>query len=91
MKFPVYAVRDNKSNQFASLTVAANDAVITRSFAESIVSGRDPVMSFSPKDFDLYRVGEFDVDKGVLIPLSPVVLIANAAEVLVNYELPKKE
>ena len=91
MKFPVYAVRDNKSGQFNSLTVAANDAVITRSFAESVVSGRDPVMAFSPKDFDLYRIGEFEIDKGVLVPLAPVVLIANAAEVLVNYELPKKE
>lgn len=86
MILPVYAVRDVKSNSFLSPSVGTNDFVMARSFAESIKSRRDPIMSFSPKDFDLYRIGSFDMDKGLMIPLSPIELVVNGSEVLQQYD-----
>lgn len=85
MKLPVYAIRDVKANAFQQLTVASNDAVIVRSFAESIYNKRDSIMSFSPKDFDLYRIGVFNTETGIVEPESPVVLVVNAQEVLSRY------
>lgn len=91
MIFPVYSIRDNKGNSFQQLLMSANDVVVMRSLAESLVMKRDVIMAFSPKDFDLYRVGKFDMDKGQMIPESPVVLVANCAEVLSNYGYAKEE
>lgn len=90
MKLPVYAVRDVKQNSFLAPSVGSNDFVMARSFAESIASRRDPIMAFSPKDFDLYRIGEYDMDTGALTPIAPVILVVNAAEVLNQYDYKKE-
>lgn len=90
MKLPVYSVRDSKSLDFGSPIISTNDYVIMRSWAQALISGRDQIQSFSPKDFDLYKIGEFDISKGVLIPISPIVHVVNAVEVINNYESEKE-
>lgn len=85
MKLPIFAVRDVKQNAFLAPSIGSNDFVMARSFAESIIEKRDPIMSFSPRDFDLYRIGEFDMETGLITPLAPVVLVVNGKEVLNQY------
>lgn len=67
MKYGLYSVRDQKVGFMPPLTDQSEQSAI-RGFAFAI-NNPENIMNFSPKDFDLYRVGEFDADKGVLIPL----------------------
>lgn len=75
MMFGVYAIRDVKSG-FAGLTLGTDDAVAERNFCYSVQEA-DFMTSFA-SDFSLYKVGEFDSDKGTLIPSVPIVHLCDA-------------
>lgn len=79
MKLPVYAIRDVRST-FTSLTVDTNDATASRNFAHAVMQVGS-IMHSHPQDFSLYRLGEFDTDTGVLIPLSPIQLVMDGVSV----------
>lgn len=66
MKYPMYSVRDRHTG-FMTPSTDFNDNTAKRNFAKAINSDNG-IMNFDPGDFDLYRIGEFDTDKGVLIP-----------------------
>lgn len=69
MKLSVYAIRDNKVG-FMQPFVDSNDASAMRGFGFA-VNGQG-VMSYSPADYDLFRVGSFDTDTGKLEEELPV-------------------
>lgn len=77
MKFGVYAVRDVKVG-FQSISVQPNDAVAIRGF-ESTVINSDSVLFTHAEDFSLFKLGEFDVDSGRLIPLDLPVQLVDAS------------
>lgn len=79
MKYPMYSVRDVKAG-FMPPTCDQSDQSAIRGFSYSI-NGNTGLMNFAPKDFDLYKVGEFDTDKGCIIPISPVVLVCSGGSV----------
>lgn len=79
MKLPVYAIRDVRST-FTGLTVDTNDATAARNFAHAVMQVGS-IMNSHPQDFSLYRLGEFDTDTGVLIPLSPIQLVMDGVSV----------
>lgn len=79
MKLPVYAIRDVRST-FTGLTVDTNDATAVRNFAHAVMQVGS-IMNSHPQDFSLYRLGEFDTDTGVLIPLSPIQLVMDGVSV----------
>lgn len=66
----VYAMKDNLSG-FLSPTFESNDDVAMRNFAYAI-SHKDTLLYAQKKDFDLYKIGEYDTDTGHLIPLESV-------------------
>lgn len=73
----LYAVKDIKSG-FSDPCTQVNDAVAARSFERQI-----PAMSESLgiplSDFQLWRVGKFDSDSGMLVPEAPELLLDGAA------------
>lgn len=73
MKYPVYSYRDLKV-AFGQPIVEMNDQTAIRGFAYAINQNQG-LMNFSPKDYDLYRIGEFDAEKGILIPEKVPVLV----------------
>lgn len=73
MKYPVYSYRDIKV-AFGGPIVEMNDQTAIRGFAYAI-NQNEGLMNFSPKDYDLYRIGEFDTEKGILIPEKVPVLV----------------
>lgn len=73
MKYPVYAYRD-ASFGFGSPIVEQNELTAVRGFKFAI-SGKDGIMNFSPQDFDLYRIGSYDNDKGEMIPEMPELVL----------------
>lgn len=78
MKRSIYAIHD-ALNGFGSPFVDTNDATAKRNFSFAVNNNND--MSFSPSDYDLYKVGEFDHETGVLIPLSTPLLIVKGISI----------
>jgi len=64
----LYAVYDTKAKFFTNPFVAQNDMVALRLFASAV---RDPATDISkfPVDYTLFRIGEYDDEKGMLFPL----------------------
>lgn len=64
MKYPMFCYRDNKVG-FMLPFCEQNDLAAVRGFSYAI-NGNDGLMNFSPADYDLYKVGEFDTEKGTV-------------------------
>lgn len=62
----LYALKDVKSGQFGPVMLAHNDAHMTRSMVEVFKGSRETVAKF-PQDFELYEVGEYNLDTGHIV------------------------
>lgn len=80
MKYPMYAVRDVHVGFNAPLT-DINDNTAKRSFAYSVNNGSDSLMNFAPKDYDLYKIAEFDTESGHIESLEVPVLVCSGMSV----------
>ena len=78
MKYPIYSIRDVKVG-FGAPSIDINDQSRIRGFAYSV--NQEGIMNFKPKDYDLYKVGEFDTDKGIIIPEKIPKLMASGVDV----------
>ena len=80
MKYPFYAIRDVHVG-FNQPMTDINDNTAIRNFSYAINNPGNGVMNFQPKDYDLYRIGEFDTDSGLLIPEPVPVLVVSGLSV----------
>lgn len=80
MKVNLYSMRDLKST-FMAPTVSMNDAVAMRGFESAIESAQGELFTHR-NDFQLYRIGQFDMDKGTLISEELPVLICDGKDVV---------
>lgn len=80
MKYNCYAIRDSKCD-FHTPTFSLNDASASRDFA-MIVNQPDNLISFSPADFSLYRVGTFDSASGIFTPEALPTLVVSASSLI---------
>lgn len=72
MKQPLYCIRDVKVG-FMAPTPDMSDQSAIRNFSYAI--NGDGIMNYSPKDFDLYKVGEFDTDTGQIDSCLPDLIV----------------
>ena len=85
MKMPVYSYRDNKVG-FMSPMIDQNDDSAIRGFSYAI-NNREGIMGFSPADFDLYQIGVFDSDTGIIESTSagsPLLIVSGTSVVNVK-------
>lgn len=82
MKYPIYSYRDSKVG-FMPPQCDQSDASAIRGFAYAI-NGNNGMMNYAPKDFDLFKVGEFDTDTGSIIACVPVQIASGASVYGVN-------
>lgn len=80
MKYPMYCVRDVQVG-FNSPMVDINDNTATRNFTMAVNDPNNGVMHFSPADYDLYRVGTFDTESGLVEPEPVPVHIVSGSSV----------
>lgn len=82
MKIGIYSVRDNKADAFMQPLFVNAEGLARRSFGEAV---NDPKSVFGkyPGDFDLYKLGAFDDEKGELIPLDKPVNLVNGVALVV--------
>lgn len=79
MKYSIYCVRDNKTS-FMTPTIDQNDGSAMRNFAYA-VEHTEGILSASRQDFDLYKLGSFDSDTGLITSLTVPELIMSGASV----------
>lgn len=63
MTYPVYCVRDVKVGFDTRFLVEANDDAAKRGFSMAI-NTTTSMMNYQPSDYELYRLGEFNVETG---------------------------
>ena len=73
-KLGMYSVFDSKAEQFTPPFSAGNDALAVRVFSGAC---SEPTHDFHrhAEDFTLFKVGEFDQEKGVIVPCSPESIV----------------
>lgn len=72
MIYPVYSYRDKKVG-FMMPQCDQSDQSAMRGFAFAI-NQSEGIMNFAPGDFDLYKIGEFDTEKGTVIGCTPELI-----------------
>lgn len=80
MKYPIFSVRDVKVG-FGTPNIDQSEVSAIRGFSYAI-NNREGIMNYSPKDFDLYRIGEFDVDTGLIKAEKFPVLVVSGVDVV---------
>lgn len=82
MKYPVYSIRDEKVG-FGQPQLQVNEPAMIRQFAYQI-NEPNSILEFSPKDYSLYEIGEFDTDAGTFTSVLPRFIIAGTEVYGVN-------
>jgi len=61
----VYSIKDAKAGTYGNPFYAINDGVATRSF-EQAASDPQTTIHANPEDFNLYKIGTFDDNEGII-------------------------
>lgn len=80
MIFGVYAYYDKKSKNFLQLQVYQNEPVATRQFA-LLIEDETTLMNKYPEDFDLYELGTYDSETGLIEPNKVPNLVITGADI----------
>ena len=81
MKYQVYCFFDKQAGLFMAPMIDINEATAKRNFAMQ-VNKSSGSMNFSPSDYDLYRMGTFTDNTGVIECESPFEFICNGSSVV---------
>lgn len=73
----LYSIYDKKSGVMSPLFCAENDFIARRAFFRSAGSGD---LAVFPEDFDLYKVGEFNLHSGAVEGITPCEFVCSAIE-----------
>lgn len=78
MVYGVYSIRDVKTG-FMSPVIEVSDESAKRNFFHSI-SQSDGILFTYSQDFSLYHVADFDTHHGTMIPVTPIVPVAEGSD-----------
>lgn len=70
MIYPMYAYRDSKVGFLVPPMCDQSDQSAIRNFSYAI-NGNEGIMNYSPADFDLFKIGEFNTETGELKVIMP--------------------
>lgn len=82
----VYSLYDRKLREYGALMVEKNDFACQRGLSDGISQAPQSMIALHPGDFDLYHVGEWDEEKGVLLVAIPPSLVCNLQELVKSEE-----
>mgnify|MGYP000426986884 CR=1 FL=1 len=81
MQKKVYSIHDTKAEAFIQPFFAPTDGLALRMFEDN-VNNKDSQLNMHPEDFNLYQVGQWDDNKGLIEPETPPKHIGTAIEYL---------
>lgn len=79
MIYPVCAIRDSKTCFYPPM-IHENESAAIRNFA-MLVNNSTGAENYAPGDFDMFVVGHFDNEKGILTPENPIRQLVSGLEV----------
>lgn len=62
----IYSLKDVKSG-YMSLMLYKNDELAIRAFKNMLQSGERNQVTMNPEDFELFSVGSFELDSGIIV------------------------
>jgi hypothetical protein len=71
MKMQIISVRDIKVGQYQRPIACESKGVAIRAFMDACAPGNPSDISKHPRDFELWKVGEFDSETGTLTGCTP--------------------
>jgi hypothetical protein len=77
MKMNIYAIRDVHTG-FMSPAIDQNDACSVRNFRHASMN-HDSLMYSHTKDYDLFCIGEYETETGVITPCIPRLVVAGSS------------
>ena len=80
MIYKVFSIRD-KFNGFMHPSLELSEESARRNFSLAVSNENNGIMNFSPGDFDLYELGNFDSESGCLDVLDVPRFVVNGSEV----------
>lgn len=78
MIYSIYSMRD-KMTGFVSPTFDLNDQVAARNFSMALTKS-EGILGFAPSDFDLYCLGSWDTDTGLITPAALPQLVKTGSD-----------
>lgn len=82
MIFSIYCIKDRLTG-FLSPTFDQNDPSAVRNFTHAIFY-TDSLMNSHPGDYDLYCLGTFDSETGVIMPIDPQIVCTGSSVSLIG-------
>lgn len=79
----LYALLDKKAATYGGILIGASDGHVSRVIVERFTGSGDTVEKF-PEDFDLYALGEYSLESGVIE--SKVKFVVNVGVILQSKE-----
>lgn len=70
----VFSIRDVKADTFGGILCSPSKAAFRRSLTDMLQQISNEMMCKFPSDFDVYYLGEFDMEKGVIHTVEPEML-----------------
>lgn len=89
MKLGIYSICDARVGFTGSLMADMNDASAMRNF-ENAVLQPNTIYSTHAKDYDLYRLGEYDTEDGTIVT-HPKKLLLNGSAVIRTHSVSYSE
>ena len=80
----VYAVRDDKQNEYNTPVLIPNDAVASRSFGDMISTDKNSLIARHPGDYSLWFLGTFDAERGIFSQDEKPYVVARASDFAVK-------
>lgn len=77
MILKAYSVYDRKTLQYHPPFFASTDGAAVRSFGD-LANDLNTNVGRHPNDYVLFCIGEFDDQKGAMVPVSPLLHVADA-------------
>lgn len=69
----LFSLLDKKSGSYGGILIAASDGHVGRIVQERFAGSGDTVEKY-PSDFDLYDLGEYDTESGLITPCTRFVV-----------------
>lgn len=78
----IYSIRDEQGC-FGNAFCMPSDGQAIRDFASAVNSASgNSALAYAPSDFVLYRIGQFDLETGKVIPEDAVVYLKRGSELI---------
>lgn len=87
MILKAYSIYDRKSFQYHPPFFASTDGAAARSFAD-LANDMQTNVGRHPNDYVLFCCGEFDDQKGAMVPVSPLLHVADASALVRQENMP---